>query len=405
MGLLPFPLSVFDASGGNISIADVVAFCGLLLLVFRGRTWRMGAPGLVILAYFAVAMISSTFSTDISEIVQGLGRMALVTLVPFMLFENLRLDIQKMRSCLAAYCVMSALLGLCSIYFFLTEGFDGSMYTLGINKNALGPIFGTAVVVVFAGLTNGMIAADRRRSANMVLALSAIGLLLSLSRGGWVGTCAGILVTMLGSRKIKAFLIASVLFALLIAIVWSILPEKAIDYATDISAKTYTIRTRLESIHAVLGEFDKHPLLGAGIGLRRVLEPHNVLILVLGETGIIGFIAFIAMVGTAIFFFISTMRRVPRFSPAWQIVLTGLSAFTVFHVQTLVDVYWRRGVGAFGWACLGMTLSIMRTTLSGPIQTRHRHPRIFETANRREQALAFNGKRPAALPTNGEVYA
>lgn len=359
MAMLPFPLAIGgEAGSGNVSVADCIAGFGLLVQLCCNTRWRFSRVDAAIIAFLSIAGLSACLSDGYSEALLGLGRMALVTLVPVMLFENLQLSTAQIRNCLVAYCAAAAALGLASIYYFITQGFQGSMYTLGINKNAMGPIFGTAVVVLFSGVTSGMFSRRQKRFVLPMLGLSGIGLLLCLSRGGWVGTAVGMMVVMLIGRRFKPLIIFTIVLAPLLTFMWTLLPTEAVDYATDISPDNYVIKSRLDASQVSMDEFARNPILGAGIGLRRRVEPHNVFVLTLGETGVLGLTTFVVMVGTAIYTFVVSLRRNKQAGELWQIVLAGTAGFTVFHVQTLVDVYWRRGVGSFGWACLGMTLAL-----------------------------------------------
>ena len=54
---------------------------------------------------------------------------------------------------------------------------------------------------------------------------------------------------------------------------------------------------------------------------------------------------------------VATAAGGPR-DPNRTLMVAALAAFTVYHVQTLLDVYWRRGVGALSWARVGEAVAV-----------------------------------------------
>ncbi len=52
------------------------------------------------------------------------------------------------------------------------------------------------------------------------------------------------------------------------------------------------------------------------------------------------------------------VKRFKPDDPERAVLLSGLAAFVLYHVQTLLDVYWRRGVGAMSWACVGVAVAV-----------------------------------------------
>ena len=365
---LPFPNSIIGEGGaGNISASDVLA--GLALVVLFGSSQvRLGGAGQAVVAFLSVATVSSVMGSPAKEVALGLGRMGLVTLVPLLVFANASDPVRRLRQGLIAYCLSTAVLGCCSMYFFATGGIVASMYTFGIHKNALGPIFGSAVVITFAAITTGTFSVRRHMTtAYGVLAACAVGLLLCLSRGGWVGTAAGLLVVMACTGRFKPAMIMALLLVPLLAAVWSLLPEDKVEYATNVSTDSYVLRTRLDSMGQALEAFKSNPVLGVGIGLERRVEPHNVFVLTLGETGIAGLMAFTFMVGTGAFTLLRAVRQYQSNNPDRAVLLAGLGAFAVYHVQTLIDVYWRRGVGALSWACVGTAVAVTATQVRRPL--------------------------------------
>ncbi len=356
---LPFPMAIGgENSPANISASDVLIGVATVTLLSRSR-FRMGGAGLAVLAFLLMATVSSVLASEVREIILGLGRMALVTLVPVLVFANSADPLRELRRGLIAYCLSATVLAGFSLAAFATGGIEASMYTLGIHKNALGPIFGTAVVAAFAALTTGTFRDRRAVAATFgVLAACGVGLLLTLSRSGWAGTLAGLTVILLLTGRVKPALSGAAMLVPVLMVVWSRLPKDKVEYATNVSTDSHTVQQRFGTIAETLDEFRTNPVLGVGIGLERRVEPHNVLILTLGETGIAGVVAFATMVAVGAGTLLAAGRRLRAGDPSYGLIVAGLASFAVYHVQTLADVYWRRGVGALSWACVGVAVAV-----------------------------------------------
>ena len=363
---LPFPLALGGEQGSaNVSVSDVLIGVALVTLLSRSH-FRLGRAGLAVLGFLGVATASSMLATSLREIILGIGRMVLVTFVPLLVFANATDPLRELRRGLIVYCVGCTVLAGISLMTFATGGIEASMYTLGINKNSLGPIFGTAVVAAFTAVMTGWPRTRGRLVATYaVLASSAVGLLLTLSRGAWAGTAAGLAVTMFVTGRVKPAILGTGLLVPVLAAVWSHLPKERVEYATDVSFGAHTMQTRLDSIGKALDEFRSSPVLGVGIGLERRVEPHNVVILTLGETGIVGLVMFATMLTTGAGTLLAAVRRFRPTDPDRALMVAGLAAFTLFHVQTLLDVYWRRGVGAMSWACVGAAVAVTSAPMFG----------------------------------------
>ena len=142
-------------------------------------------------------------------------------------------------------------------------------------------------------------------------------------------------------------------------VVWHMLPEKATDYASDVSANAHTTQNRLYAINLVMDAYYESPLIGVGVGLRKKLEPHNVLVLTLGEEGILGVCCFIGMFAGGFYTFAVAWRCSRDEPEAQQIVIIGVCLLCLSLVAGMMDVYWRRGVGFLGWASVGMAVNLI----------------------------------------------
>ena len=361
--LMPFQESIAGPTSPiNVDASDAIAlFVALMLPVMLIRQGRLhaGPVAVPLLIFSAVATISSIVFWDGLDTAASLFRMFVVTVLSVLIFANAGARLSTAHRCFGAYLVGITVLAAATIITFAIGGFKSSEYALGINKNSLGPTFGCGVVIALSYLLTTMPAPRRRLWLMVALSGSTIGLLLSLSRGAWVATGAGFLLILAMTRNVRALLLSVVLLSGLIAVMWSVLPPEAKDYATDISSHTYTIQTRFATMGDVMKAFNSSPLIGVGVGLRKQLEPHDVLVLTLGETGVIGLLAFIGMFAAGFYTFIRAARLTRGDPQAWSAIVIGAAVLLVSLTHGLMDVYWRRGVGFMGWSCVGLAASMI----------------------------------------------
>ena len=357
---LPFPLAIGgEAGAGNLSPADVLAMLALALLLVRRPHLDLGPPIIPLLFFFAVCLTSTMMAADGTQSWLALIRMFLATGVAALVFGSSEFGPPTFHRCMAAYVAACMVLAIISLFTFASGGFQESMYTLGINKNCQGPIFGCGVVVSVAYLLSETLSKKRRTQVIVALGTCVIGQMLSLSRGSWVATGVALLMLLLVTRRIKAFAICVTISVPVVAAIWSLLPEEAINYATDVSSDTYVIRSRLDSIDVALDAYRRSPIFGVGVGLRRIVEPHNTIALTLGETGTVGLVGFVGIFVAGLYTFWKVARRAKLSPETLTLVLAGAAVFVLTNVHGLMDVYWRRGVGFMGWACVGMAIYVL----------------------------------------------
>ena len=370
-GVMPFQQSVFGGAVANVSPADCVAAVLSLALLREATAGRLrGGPALwPVVIFLAIGTMSSALDWDGRETLVSLGRMYTITLLPMLVFANLDRRPITPRRCFAAYLAAATALAGMVVVTFALHGAGAAMYSVEMNKNSLGPTFGVGLVIAI-----GLILTHdrgRRRGRRIgwpllaALVACGVGLLLSFSRGAWVSTAAGVLFLLVITRHYRAALYGGVPLALALGIVWQFVPDKVADYALDFNSRQHTVQTRFESIGEVMAEFDKSPLIGVGVGLRKSLEPHNVVVLTLGEEGMIGLAAFLIMFGSGFYTFRLAWRRLAADPAARSTLVVCVSVFMVSSAHGLMDVYWRRGVGAAGWACVGMAVAMMAGRAAG----------------------------------------
>ncbi len=362
-GAMPYQQSVLGGFADvNISVSDITA--GVLGLALPGIAMRKGrflaGPALMPLLFFLlIVTVGTLVNWQGRASLLSVSRMAVVTLGALLIFANADTRLRTLYRCLDTYLLAATILAVSALFTFLGSGIKASMYTLGLHKNHLGPAFGCGIVMSLGLLLAHKPSGVRRAWLIGTCAACAVGILLSLSRGGWFATSAGVLLLLYLTRNIRAFAAVMAVSVPVLAILWVALPEESREYATEVSPEARTVRTRIASIEEVLEVYRQSPLIGSGVGLRKYIEPHNVLVLTLGESGLLGLGGFLAMVGGGLATFRRALKRCAD-TERRALLMVGLSVFVLTLCHGLMDVYWRRGVGFLGWAFVGMAAAFLR---------------------------------------------
>lgn len=209
----------------------------------------------------------------------------------------------------------------------------------------------------------------------VLLALSlfaALPLILTFSRGAWVGFAAGVLVAVVlgwyaswvSLRTILLGLVGLGLIAAVVALVF------AAPLAERFSEETLSSRVDLNEV--AFGMIAAHPVTGIGVNtFTEVMgdydtsgvtvyfpEPvHNVYLLIAAETGLVGLAMFLALVAFVYRAGLQTLRRGSRFTSAAMIGL--LAGLTAILVSNLIDVHLKTDVlFALFWVYVGVIVAI-----------------------------------------------
>jgi O-antigen ligase len=349
---LPFQQSIVPA-GINVAASDVVNGCLLLLLLGRINSVATSPAVLPLLFYLMVSTLASIVNWSGGDTAISLLRMLATTLVPLLVFSTFDRKGWAIGPSLTFYLLSTTVLAGFVILAFITGGVGAAMYTLGLHKNAMGTTFAVAVVALAAPVMLRVMPVPLSTAA-LILGVNVVALLLTLSRGGWIACCSGLLLLLLLTRRIRLAIAAAIPAIVALAAVWQFVPEDSQEYATNIGFSAGTVKSRLQVIEYVLEQFQNSPLVGVGIGLRKSAEPHNMLILSLGETGLLGTFGFLLAVAAG--FYTCFKRNGDRGQTRYRSAIrtTGAAILLVTLAHGMFDVYWRRGVAAAGWAAVGM---------------------------------------------------
>lgn len=342
----PFQNDLSGGGGARFSIAEINLMLTVPLLILRGRRWRMGPISVPISLYLLWALICSTITTRNST-TNSMLQMVLYFVVTVVVFSSLVRNEKDFKPALNAMVGVGVVFALLSL--------SGRFGMLGLNKNGVGASLSVAVLVCCELWFNE----ERRRHRawlTVAFGIIAIGLFMTLSRGAWLGSVAGLVVLCAVRGQYGLLLrVGGVLLPLLV-VGWFSLPQKSKEYTTGFSAKdNYNIKLRLQSLTIAQDEFERSPFFGVGVGLRKEYDATNVAMLTLAETGVPGLVFFAAIH----FVLLSTVwkagRKLRRDDPLFPYLALAGALIISRLAHGMVDHYWSRGAITPAWASVGMS--------------------------------------------------
>lgn len=336
----------------KVAIPDLCMIIALATLIFRwaSESGRFAfAPAYVpILAYLAICILSTALVGFPPEAVTSTVQMIIYTVLAVFFFSNL----VKIREVLPA--LYAQLASCCFLAVLLVAG--GGGYVLGLHKNAAGTSMAFAVLIAMELWIRAGLNQTPRRLLTCVLIVCCLGLVVTLSRGAWLGTLCGCMVIMLLRGQVMAMVKAAAGAVPIVAIVFAMLPDNKVDYATDLSASAHNVKARIESINFAYEQFASSPLIGVGVGLRKLYDATNLVMSTLAETGVLGLVTFLAIFITFAWMAFVTSRRIPKGNLMFSFLAIGSALMTCKFVHGLVDHYWSRGILPV-WAGAGFIVS------------------------------------------------
>ena len=359
----PFQEDVGGGGPAKFSIAEVnLALCALVTgakLLPRGRWPDVGPLALPMALLFAVSLAASvgrwTNSTTVSIL-----QMALYLWIVPATFANLPDPRETFRRVLMTFVAVG-------LVFAVAGAASGSGFVFGVHKNGVGGSVAAALVVA-AELWLGATQRGEKRLAFWLMAAAGVmgvGLLITLSRGGWLAAGVGTLVLFAFRGKWSLMVKLGLVMVPLIALVWFTMPEEHREYATGFSAKRENIKARWESVEYALDRFKENPAIGVGVGLRKDYDATNVYLATLAETGVVGLAAFLFF-HAAIFSKAWALRRhIPPDSPLASLPALAVALVLGRLAHGTVDHFWSRGAIMVAYAAVGMFLFARKRVAAG----------------------------------------
>ncbi|BCM90899.1 hypothetical protein IAD21_02762 [Abditibacteriota bacterium] len=340
----------FSFSEINLVLAIPLFLAMLVVGARKGRLWPMFWPSVIYtLACVASALVRWHGGTATSSFAQMV--LFLFVVVPVFALLARRPDDLKLA--------LWGMLGVAA-FFSVVELVQRSQYILGIHKNGVGGSLACALIVAVELWFHYSEKPTRHKTVLLVLmGLISMGLLLTLSRGGWLAAIGGITIIAALRRQFALMGRAALVMIPMLAIAWSLVPPDLRDYATSVSSTRGNIKQRYLNNDAALKAWQKNIWFGDGMGLRKEIDATNFVLFTLAETGIVGLITF---VGMFVAFFNSLWHarsRLARDDFAFSLLCIGGGLMMSRLMQGMVDHYWARGPTMMAWAGAGMAMGAL----------------------------------------------
>jgi len=214
------------------------------------------------------------------------------------------------------------------------------------------------------------------------------GLVITGSRGAWVGTLVA-LATVVAMRRprlvwpvISVMLVAVALFLLVV-------PPDTLTEEAGFDDKFSTAAVRAETWQQGVDAFVAHPLLGVGAGnfVARIagqtlqVDPNNLFLLTGAETGLPGLALLLWFLAACLRLAWRNAHAVPPGEPA-AANLSGVALLVTAIVHAQFDLFWTRGIGLVAFLGAGLVVWAFQATTANS-QPRPSAPTLSTTARSR----------------------
>ena len=382
--------SLYDAKlyGAGVTITEgviVTLLAGWATRIVTGRSPRprwtpvLTAVAVMTVVFSATTLVASDLTLSAKELLKWI-ELGAAYLAGTSLLET-PLQRRTMVWCLLGAAISEALLGLRQAALrigpahFMVGGVFMRSYGTFEQPNPYAGYLGLALPLAVAVWWLGLQPGRPRQILGAGVALIGLSLLLTMSRGAWVGQAIGLLlIGWTASQTARRALVSVALFGgILTATVWPFLPRalterlaSVVISAVDVGAlrhatitpENWSVLERLSQWFAGWEMFLANPILGVGIGNYNAAyhtyrleawpvalgHAHNHYLTVAAEAGIFGLVAFILYTATV---FASGARSYRAASDrlARAVAIGTLGSFAAFCMHNQFDVLFVHGVG------------------------------------------------------------
>lgn len=374
-------LSVFilalPFAGAQVIAADVVVGCIIL-------TWSMSRPrqpismtGWQIVVPFIVFIMACIITIPISPNTT-FGIVKIIQRVEFLLLMAATIallhDRTMLRRTIDAYLLGCLALALLTLGSAALHGIQyGGVNVLFYNKNAIASFLCMGLPLVGARIIF-KVSPQQGRWIALAIILSG-ALLVTGSRGGWMGTIVAIgVLTGLKNRGalIRYILVATVLVIAMNALLPDDLTRISQFNTANLTSQSTggTVLSRLILWSDAVKLIAAHPILGVGVGGYLTIhnyhgdthdfsatDPHNAILYMWAELGTVGLLAFVFLLA-AIFRMANKGRRATRGTPDYWLAVGCFAALSSYLVYTLTEPIWVRGDGLVFFLLVGITTNL-----------------------------------------------
>lgn len=329
---------------------------GLRVLMYREKIRIPSlhhATGMLLSVMLLSIIVSTDKATSFKEILQFIIFAFFYTTVLFNNIQNVKI-IRQMMNILT---IGTGLMGSYAFIRFLQLGSTG-LYILGLHKNALGGLMVLPLPYLYMKYLS-----TKKVGWLAIIFSNGIGLIVSLSRGAWVGGFVGcVLVAFLHGKKelLKMFSVLGIVVLILYLSVPTRYQEAAVS--------SHTLSEREAYWYYAISGFKAKPILGWGYGnflnvARTYIgdrptwllagDPHNVYLRFAAELGVLGLLAFSYLIYFIFFRAIKSIRDHPP-SDKKDIIIGLTGSLAAYFAHGFFDVFWVRGTGSLFWIFLSL---------------------------------------------------
>ena len=346
--------------GSGLSVADMVLVAGVMAaLIFMRRPGGWARRHLLIaLAYLFVLMIPVVATPTTTAFVEWGHRLLLV--VGGVVVGATIVQMDQTRRALRIFVVAATTIALVAIIAALSTGLDPA-YPFGFSKNQTGGLLAFVLILI-------AVAADHLelppKVQGVMTTVLVLGLAATRSRGAMLALIVGF-VYLVFRRGIRGgrWLYLVPVFVLMIG--FTVLTLRAETLLDD--GRSSSLGTRIEFQQRAFDDWMIEP--GLGQGIRYYLDdgvafprpvipqdplggtpsPHNIVLEVLAESGVVGLVAFVILIGGTLVL-VGGRRS--------QLTLAGGAVIVVAATQGLFDIYWVGGLQTIPWIIVGLGAAI-----------------------------------------------
>ncbi|MFC1699098.1 O-antigen ligase family protein [Candidatus Omnitrophota bacterium] len=382
---LPFSKAMIEIAASFIIFAWLVK--RITIKNFRPVSTYLNIP---ITAYILATFLSVIFSSDFSLSLKNFGTKMMEYMTLYFIVAETIADRRRLKNICIVMLVSAAMIGVdCILQYIL--GFDflrcrpqeagrvtGSFQMPGSLAAFLGPVLCLSLSLCFLKLKKGI---KYFLSLEAVLLITL--LVVSLTRGAWLGFAVA--VCFLGVLENKKIIYLTVAFLLILGIIVPYLietPENIFAHLKSVFSLTSNL-DRKTIWQAAMQMIKDRPLFGHGyttfmgnfakygqdyhyFKIEGIIPyAHNCYLQIAAETGIVGLVSFLSVIGTFLVHSIVSLTKIKdRFHHA---VLSGISAgiiVTLVHSAVDTNLY-SLPLAVLFWFMLGINAALQRNVAFG----------------------------------------
>jgi putative inorganic carbon (HCO3(-)) transporter len=357
---IPLEFVVLNVGLVGLSAVQLVMMLTVALMLVemlaRGRLEIARTPlDVPIFLWLAVGFLSSIDVTDPAAAIKKAGMtIVLAGVYYFVVAKVRRLDtVQALMRSLVAACAGVGAYGIWVSYRYIAQGVvthsalivGSEGLTVPRASSTVGdPTLLAGLMVIAIPIAVGLVVVERgwkRLAAYGALAIILVALGLTFTRGAWIGGVVGLAVLLL-ERRARVVLLIVALAVLLAA------PGAVADRAaTSTDTSRAEISHRFDYWQGALLVANQHPLFGVGINnfqyafarlrvaetaQRTAIHAHNIVLVLLSETGIVGLMVFGSYLAVVLWMLLRRRRGDPCSDRrVWRIAIAAAIVGSLAH--------------------------------------------------------------------------